>query len=90
MTCYCGRPNCGLLSHPPKIDAVDAEKMWLPNAYGNAVKGGAFQTNLFADADLPHQKQMVQPEYSTRLAAAQAYIEDMIGGAVPRGVQILE
>lgn len=89
MTCNCMRSSCGLRKNPPKIDVYDAENMWLPNAYANGVKGSEFQKG-FKIADITHQKQMVQPQYTNRLEAAQAYIADMLGGAISKGIEVLE
>lgn len=89
LTCHCGRKSCGLLSDPPKIDEQDADNLFLPNAYGNAIIDCDFQ-QWRKTTNAEQQKASVEAEYKTRLAAASAYVKDMLAGKPPKGVQLLE
>lgn len=89
LTCHCGREKCGLLLDPPKIDVMDADNLFLPNAYGNAVIGCDFQ-QWRSTTSAEQQKVSVEAEYKTRLEAARAYIKDMTDGLPPKGIGILE
>lgn len=82
LVCACGRDTCGLMKRPPRLDAADAEKPWMPAAWSNSVKGSEFQKHRF--------RVSVPPEFGSLLEAAQSYVDAIVGGEVPRGVEFVD
>jgi len=72
LECRCLRDTCGLLKEPVKIDAEDADKMWLPVRYINFIEEASY-----LDMEVAKTREL-KAEFPARLDAARKYIKDLM------------